>query len=129
MPVARKILATAVALPMLLGGCFFYPTTTAFQDPECDVQRHRLELKDEPYDGAGCASSGFGGCIGAALLMGPTTLIISGSIVLVGNFVLGIESGAENQWRQSTGRCRAPAAPQPNPPPPKQQTAEAGGQP
>ncbi len=128
MHVVRKKLAAAIALPMLVSGCFFYPATAAYQDTECDVQRHRLELKDEPYDGSGCASSGAGGCIGALLLMGPTTFVISGSVVIVGNFALGLEHGAENTWRQSTGRCKAPAAPkQPDSPPLGAQTAEAGG--
>ncbi len=127
MYVARKILATAIVLPMLVSGCVFYPTVTAYQDPECDVQRHRLELKDAPYDGSGCASSGLAGCIGAALLIGPTTLVISGSLVMTGNIALGLEHGGENYWRQQTGKCKAPAAPQPSPQLPGPQTAEAGG--
>ena len=70
MPVARKTLAAAFALPMLLSGCFFHPTLEAYHDPVCDVQRHRLGLGVEPYDGNGCGSS-LPGCVGALILMGP----------------------------------------------------------
>ncbi len=124
MHIARKMLAAAIALPVLVSGCVFYPTVTAYQDPECDVQRHQFELKDEPYDGSGCASSGVAGCIGAALLIGPTTFVISGSFVFVGNMTLQVERGGENYWRQMTGRCKAaPATPKPDPLPTGPQTA------
>ncbi len=115
MPIARKMLATAIALPMLVSGCVFYPTVTAYQDPTCDVVRHQFDLKDAPFNGSGCGSS-LGGCIGTAVLVGPATLVISGSFVLVGNLAFYAERDGENYWRQKTGKCRkVPATPQPDP--------------
>jgi starvation-inducible outer membrane lipoprotein len=40
---ARKTLATLVALSLLVSGCIVYPKKTGYDDPECNIKTKRME--------------------------------------------------------------------------------------
>lgn len=129
MPISGKTLAAAIMLPILLSGCVAYPTSSSYQDPVCDVRRNRFGIEVKSMDISGCRLWGEAseGCLGGMLLMGPVTLGVSGTIVVVGDFGLALEREADNYRRKWAGKCRkTPATPQAAPSAPGPHAAITG---
>lgn len=96
---ARALLAgLLVGLAMLgPGGCVFLPETTVEYDPECDISRRHMVLRGYQVEAFyGCRNEG---CIDLLILAGAVTVssvVISGSVAVVGDIVY---------WLEATGRC------------------------
>ena len=79
-------------------GCVYLPTTIEVYDPECQVVAKHMTLQEVQVAGiGGCQNQS---CVALILAVGATTaasVIVSGSIVIVGNIAYWLE-------RQST--CR-----------------------
>jgi len=90
----------ALLLTALLGGCVFVPKTQTTYDAQCSIQRREMTL--DVVTGGG----NFGGCNGkeCAILLAAvgavaaTSLVVSTSIVIVGNTVY---------WLERRGHCVA----------------------
>jgi hypothetical protein len=116
MPLCRSSHALALVVPVLVSGCAFHPKTVAYNDPECNVDRHKLELQvSAPDCSGGCAWAG-DPVVGLAtiLVMAGGTFIVSESYVLVGNSELWLEKSGDNYRRKRDGRCKpTPSAEKP----------------
>ena len=123
MPSTRKTLATAaIALPLLFTGCLYYPTVTAYSDPTCNVNRHKLELGVDFLGDKGnpCGNLGPADCLAGWMMMSSLTFAVSGSIVVAGNSILWLEKTGEVYWLKKRGKC--PESP------PAQQAGKPAGQ-
>lgn len=89
----------ALAVVASLAGCVvFTPVTTTAYNPECaTIERHMKLQANQINVLVGCQNEG---CIQALALAGvvsATTLVVSGSVALVGDIVY---------WLEARGKCR-----------------------
>lgn len=100
-------LALVLAVPMLVSGCVFSPKTIAYNDPECNVDRHKLELEVQALDSKenSCGGGDPVSCLAVYLAMAGITLTVSESYVLTGNSALWVEKSGDNYRRKLEGRC------------------------
>ena len=93
--------ARAALLAAALAGCIVVPQKQWVYDPECKTHTHQVTLEAAYLGGFHrCAGDG---CVAMLAAMGVVTaasVVVSGSIALVGNVVY---------WMERQGRClRAP---------------------
>jgi hypothetical protein len=89
-------LAAALGLA-LLAGCVFVPQTVAEYDPECQLRVKRMELKAMPRGfmrAGGCSGEACAAVLVTAGVVTVGSMVISGSIVVVGNAAYWIEEQA-----------------------------------
>ncbi len=82
----------ALLLATSLGACVFVPETTLRYDPDCGVTQRHMTLK--AYQVAafgGCRNEGCAELLVIAGAVSATSLVISGSIVVVGDAVYWLE--------------------------------------
>ena len=101
----RTALRTALLTACLasLVGCIVVPQTQRVYDPDCKMHTHQVTLEAAVLGGFHrCAGDGCLALLAAAGVVTAASLVVSGSIALVGNVVY---------WIERQGRCpRAPAA-------------------
>ncbi len=103
----RRGAPAALAL-VLLAGCVMVPRTVARYDPECRIVRREMVLQPVQLASiAGCRNSECATLVGFAAATGAASLVVSGSIAMVGNVVY---------WLERQGQCAGEAGP-PAPPP------------
>ena len=82
----------------LLQGCVFVPRTTTAHDEQCNVQRRYMKLETAQAGTLGSCSQKECVYILAALgAVAAASLVVSGSIAVVGNGVY---------WLEKQGQCR-----------------------
>ncbi|TAH44079.1 MAG: hypothetical protein EYC67_13860 [Betaproteobacteria bacterium] len=94
-----RTLPGAIALAAVaLGGCVFLPHTTSEYDARCDIMRRHMVLRPHQVDAfLGCRNEG---CAALLVLAGAVTaasVVISGSVAVVGDSVY---------WLEAQGQCR-----------------------
>lgn len=94
-----RTLPRAIALAAVaLGGCVFLPHTTSEYDARCDIMRRHMVLRPHQVDAfLGCRNEG---CAALLVLAGAVTaasVVISGSVAVVGDSVY---------WLEAQGQCR-----------------------
>lgn len=84
---------------LLTHSCLYTPKVSEYQAHHCNLITKRLELKENTFEPdpklVPNAKDGVDVLIGLTVI-GPTTLIVSGSIVMVGNTI---------HWIEAQGRC------------------------
>ena len=86
-----KRLAAAL-LAASLGACVFLPETTTRYDPECGVTQRHMTLKAYQIAAfGGCRNEGCAELLVIAGAVSATSLVISGSIAVVGDAVYWLE--------------------------------------
>lgn len=91
---ARALLVTLV----VLGGCVFLPVTTTEYDPTCELTRRHMVLKPHELDALiGCQNEGCGALLVLAGAVTAASVVVSGSVAVVGDTVY---------WLQDEGQCR-----------------------
>ncbi len=99
--------AAATFLPLALLGCIVLPQTREVYDPECRVLTRQITLEAAVLGGfQSCAGEGCAAMLSAMGVVTAASVVVSGSIALVGNVVY---------WFERQGRCNP--APPPDPPP------------
>ena len=87
---ASRVLVAALA--GLLGACVVVPRTVVGYDPECHVMARHMTLQPLQIASiAGCRNSGCGALLAAAGATAAASLVVSGSIAVVGNVVYWLE--------------------------------------
>ena len=89
-------------LAAALAGCIVVPQTQTVYDPECRMHTHQVTLEAAYLGGFHrCAGDGCVAMLAAVGVVTAASVVVSGSIALVGNVVY---------WMERQGRCpRAPA--------------------
>jgi hypothetical protein len=85
---------------LVLQGCVVVPHTTSTYNPDCQLVSEHMEL--QPIQIAGMQSCQGNGCAAALAYYGAVaaaSVVVSGSIVVVGNAVY---------WVEEHGRCTSP---------------------
>lgn len=89
--------AGLLAAAALLAGCVFVPSTSERYDADCRVSARHMDLQPVALASIqGCSNDG---CAALLVVFGATaaaSLVVSGSIVVVGNVVY---------WFEKQGRC------------------------
>lgn len=94
----------AIALVLLLQACVFVPVTVQAYDPGCRVVQRQMSLQPVQLAAIqGCSNTGCAVLLGAAGVTAAASLVVSGSIAVIGNVVYWLE-------RQGAG-CLPPAPP------------------
>ena len=81
-----------LAAACLLAGCVMVPVTRASYDPECRVLAKQMTL--EPVQVAaiqGCSNQGCALLLAAAGVTAAASLVVSGSVAIVGNIAYWLE--------------------------------------
>ena len=105
---ASRLLVAALAA--LLGGCVVVPRTLARYDPECHVVARVMTLQPVQLASiAGCRNSGCVALLAATGATAAASLVVSGSIAVVGNVVY---------WLEKQGNCARTGERVPPPLPP-----------
>ena len=82
----------AALLAASLGACVFLPETTTRYDPDCGVTQRHMTLKAYQIAAfGGCRNEGCAELLVIAGAVSATSLVISGSIVVVGDAVYWLE--------------------------------------
>ena len=84
--------ASVLAFVLLLQGCVFLPVTVEAYDPACRVVQRQMTL--QPVQLAAISGCGNGGCaalLGGAGVTAAASLVVSGSIAIIGNVVYWLE--------------------------------------
>lgn len=92
-----KIFVLATVAAALLQACIYLPHTTSAYDEECQIERKYLKLRAEQIGYLG--SCGGRDCALALVAFGAVaaaSMVVSGSIVVVGNLVY---------WAEKQGKC------------------------
>lgn len=101
------------ALAASLGACVVVPRTVVGYDPECHVVARHMTLQAVQIASiAGCRDSGCGALLAAAGATAAASMVVSGSIAVVGNIVY---------WFEKQGNCARTGEPVPPPLPPEVQ--------
>lgn len=89
---------TLILVTSLTSACVYYPKQVQYYDKDCDIESKRLVLDVEAMNGIGNCGGGEGALVCAAALLGvgAVTMIVSGSIVLIGNTAY---------WLEKQGNC------------------------
>ncbi|MEJ8836902.1 hypothetical protein [Ramlibacter sp. AN1133] len=109
----RALHLLAAALAALLGACVVVPRTVVGYDPECHVVARQMTLQAVQVASiAGCSNSGCGVLLAAAGATAAASMVVSGTIAVVGNVVY---------WLEKQGNCarsgeRVPPSLPPEPP-------------
>ena len=100
---ARSLRRAGAALALLaLGGCIVVPQTQTVYDLECQVHTRQVTLEAAYIGGFhSCAGEGCAAMLAAAGFVTAASVVVSGSIALVGNVVY---------WIERQGRCQRSAA-------------------
>jgi hypothetical protein len=92
----RGVVAVVLAVP--LAGCIVVPQTRDIYDPDCRVARREIALATAVVGGfAGCSDRDCAALLATLGVVTAASVVISGSIALVGNVVY---------WLEHQGRCR-----------------------
>ena len=93
-PWRRPLVAIAVAA-LFLTGCVVYPRNIEYYDGDCDIVAKKMILESSAGSGAvvNCSNRE---CLAVVLGVTAASLIVAGSIVIVGNTV---------HWLEKQGRC------------------------
>jgi|SRR5688572_33204290 len=84
-------------LALLLQGCVFVPRTTTAYDEKCDVDRRQMTLEAAQIGALGnCRQRDCAYVLVAFGAVAAASLVVSGSIVVVGNAVY---------WLERQGQC------------------------
>ena len=82
----------AVSISALLSACVYVPRTTQVYDPECRVMANHMVLEGGQVAAIQrCENQGCLALIVGASVVTAATLIVSGSIVIVGNIAYWLE--------------------------------------
>lgn len=82
----------ALLLAASLGACVFLPETTTRYDPDCGIAQRHMTLKAYQIAAfGGCRNEGCAELLVIAGAVSATSLVISGSIVVVGDAVFWLE--------------------------------------
>jgi hypothetical protein len=95
---ALRAAAFTLTLMLPLSGCVFLPRTTLVYDPDCHITTRQMRL--EPVEIGQlqrCGQAECGAILVAVGAVAAASLVISGSIVIVGNVV---------EWAEKQGRCQ-----------------------
>ncbi|MBC5784095.1 hypothetical protein H8N03_14175 [Ramlibacter sp. USB13] len=85
------------ALVLSLAGCVVVPQTVYRPHPECRTVERSMELQAVQVAWiSGCSNEGCAVLLAAAGVTAAASAVVSGSIVVVGNFVY---------WLERQGRC------------------------
>ncbi len=86
----------------LLAGCIVVPQTREVYDPDCRVARREIALETAVVGGfAGCSDRDCAALLATLGVVTAASVVVSGSIALVGNVVY---------WLEHQGRCRRDGA-------------------
>ena len=93
----------ALAGAAALAACIVVPQTQSVYDPECQVMTHQVTLEAAVIGGfTRCAGEGCAAMLATLGLVTAASVVVSGSIAIVGNVVY---------WIERQGRCiRGPSA-------------------
>ncbi len=112
--VATKVLAACA-----LAGCVVVPVTRDVYDPDCRLMRREVTLEAAVLGQFhSCSGQECSALLATLGVVSAATLVVSGSLAIVGNVVY---------WLEHEANCRrrnAPAAPQPGPPRAPDKTAD-----
>jgi hypothetical protein len=89
--------------PLLLAGCVMVPRTVSTYQPECRIFTREMTL--QPVQVAalgGCNANACATLLALAAVTGAASMVVSGTIVVVGNIVY---------WAEKQGQCRPGAEP------------------
>ena len=90
-----RLIATAGALlaSLLLKACVFLPEVVEERENSCQLytKQLRLEFAHADFSGVTCSGEACTAVLTAMLVISATTLVVSGSIVVVGNTIHWIE--------------------------------------
>jgi hypothetical protein len=91
------------AVAVMLAGCIVVPQTQTVYDRECQVLTRQVTLETAVIGGfVGCSGDGCAAMLATMGFVTAASVVVSGSIAIVGNVVY---------WIERQGRCnRAPAA-------------------
>jgi hypothetical protein len=93
---ARRLVPWAAAL--LLAGCVVVPQTVQVYDPDCRVHTRQITLEAAVLGGFhSCSGDGCAAMLATMGFVTAASLVISGSIAIVGNVVY---------WAEKQGRCQ-----------------------
>ena len=107
---ARAPHLLVLALAALLSACVVVPRTVARYDPECHVVARQMTLQPVQLASiAGCSNSGCGALLAGAGATAAASLVVSGTIAIVGNVVY---------WLEKQGNCTRSGERVPPPLPP-----------
>ena len=94
-------LRTLLIVPTL-AGCIVLPQTEIVYDPDCKMHTRQVTLQAAYIGGfQRCAGDGCVAMLAAAGFVTAASLVVSGSIAIVGNVVY---------WAERQGRCQRPPA-------------------
>ena len=94
-------LRTLLIVPTL-AGCIVLPQTEIVYDPDCKMHTRQVTLQAAYIGGfQRCAGDGCVAMLAAAGFVTAASLVVSGSIAIVGNVVY---------WAERQGRCLRPPA-------------------
>lgn len=100
---AARLRWLAPVLLVLAAGCVMVPRTVARYDPECRIVRRQMTLQPVQIASiGGCSNEGCATLVAVAAVTGAASMVVSGSIALVGNVVY---------WAEWQGRCQRGAEP------------------
>ena len=93
----RADLATLAAAAALLGGCVVVPQTREIYDPHCRVLTRQVTLEAASLGALhSCHGRGCEALLVSAGVITAASVVVSGSIALVGNVIY---------WFEKQGRC------------------------
>ena len=91
-PIRVPARVLAVSISALLSACVYVPRTTQVYDPECKVMANHMVLEGGQVAAIQrCENQGCLALIVGASVVTAATLIVSGSIVIVGNMAYWLE--------------------------------------
>lgn len=103
----RPLHLCAGALAAALSACVVVPRTVVHYDTECHIVARQMTLQAVQVASiAGCSNSGCAALLAAAGATAAASLVVSGTIAVVGNVVY---------WLEKQGDCVRPGAPVPPP--------------
>lgn len=92
-----SLLNTVLCIPIFMAACIYTPSVSKKQPYRCNLITRHLELKDHYLNPNPLSHVDYDEDFLLALAaVGPATLIVSGSIVIVGNTI---------HWIEAKGRC------------------------
>lgn len=93
----------ALAAAGLLAGCVVVPVTRDVYDPNCRMERREVTLEAAVVGQFGsCSGQGCAALLAGLGLVSAATLVVSGSIAVVGNVVYWLEHEANCRKRAAT---------------------------
>lgn len=94
MSIRDRVLSRVMVLPIIvLGGCVFLPVTTTVYDAECDITKRHMVLKPYQVEAfVGCQDEGCAALLVLAGAVTATSVVISGSVAVIGEAVYWLEA-------------------------------------